>query len=483
LNKHLIFYKFIKFVVIEFFKTTIIMKKLGKIILVFAVLLYVNSALAQDKNNQWQFAFGNNAVDFHPVGTDSQDNPTGLLFSEYFNIQENWNTQTAINTLSISRYGNESFSYGLRGSLNTITRLGDQRARISGKRIASLDAIVTYNLPEFMSFCSMEPFLEGGTGYTWFGNQRSTTMNAGYGVNFQVSEKFSVKINSAYKHAFNDMQDLKSHFQHNIGVAVNFGGKDTDRDGIYDQYDDCPDQPGLPAFNGCPDNDGDGIINSKDSCPDVAGLVEFDGCPDTDGDGIPDTEDRCVNEPGSVEMGGCPDTDGDGVANIEDGCVDVAGPIENNGCPWPDSDGDTVLDKDDKCPNVAGLVNNAGCPQPSEEIMEKLNAVGAQIPFELNQAILGAKVKGLLDLVATIMTKYSQTSFIIEGHTDTSGPKAFNQKLSENRANAVKDYLSNAGINSDRMSTVGFGEEKPSVSNNTRKGRITNRRVEFKVVD
>jgi len=279
------------------------------------------------------------------------------------------------------------------------------------------------------------------------------------------------------------MKDLKSHIQHNLVVAINFGGKDTDKDGIYDQYDDCPDQPGLPAFNGCPDNDGDGIVNSKDSCPDVAGLVEFDGCPDTDGDGIPDKEDRCVNEPGSLEMGGCPDTDGDGVADIDDGCVEVAGPVENSGCPWPDSDGDSVLDKDDKCPNVAGLVNNAGCPNPSEEIMEKLNAVGAKVPFELNKAVLGAKVKGLLDFVAEIMNEYSESKFIIEGHTDSSGPQEFNQKLSENRANSVKDYLVSTGISADRMSVVGLGENKPTNSNDTRKGRITNRRVEFKVED
>ena len=134
----------------------------------------------------------------------------------------------------------------------------------------------------------MNTFIEGGTGYTWFGQERSHTVNGGYGVNIPISDKAFIKINTTYKHAFNDMQDLKAHFQHNVGVAFNFGGKDTDRDGVYDQSDDCPNTAGLPAFNGCPDNDGDGIVNSKDSCPDIAGLAQFDGCPDSDGDGIPD---------------------------------------------------------------------------------------------------------------------------------------------------------------------------------------------------
>jgi hypothetical protein len=281
------------------------MKKLVKILSVFVMIFSVSTMLAQDKNNQWQFGLGVNAIDFHPVGTNSSDNATGGLFSEYFNFEENWNIpNTPINTVSLTRYGTEDFSYGFRASVNSITRLGDSRARIDAKFLASLDAVVSYNLPEFLSVGNMEPFLEAGTGYTWFGKERSHTLNGGAGVNIPLSETVSIKVSSNYKHAFNDMQSLKAHFQHNVGVAVNFGGKDSDRDGVYDQYDDCPNQPGLPAFNGCPDNDGDGIENSKDACPDVAGLAEFGGCPDSDGDGVPDTQDACVNEAGSKEMNG-----------------------------------------------------------------------------------------------------------------------------------------------------------------------------------
>jgi outer membrane protein OmpA-like peptidoglycan-associated protein len=278
------------------------------------------------------------------------------------------------------------------------------------------------------------------------------------------------------------MQALKAHFQHNVGVAINFGGKDSDRDGVYDQYDDCPNTAGLPAFNGCPDNDGDGIENSKDSCPDVAGLVQFDGCPDSDGDGVPDTKDACINEAGSVEMNGCPDSDGDSVADNVDNCADVAGPAANNGCPWPDSDSDGVLDKDDKCPNTAGLTAYDGCPVPAKEIMAQLNKVGAMIPFQLNKAELGSKVKDMLGDVLGVMNSYPKIPFMIEGHTDSSGPKAFNQKLSELRAMSVKEYLVENGITSSRLMTVGYGEDKPTTSNNTRKGRIENRRVEFKVI-
>ena len=81
------------------------------------------------------------------------------------------------------------------------------------------------------------------------------------------------------------------------------------------------------------------------------------------------------------------------------------------------------------------------------------------------------------------MEKYPTTNFTIEGHTDTTGPKAFNQKLSEDRANAVLDFLVTNGVASERLSSVGFGEDKPLNPNNTRKGRESNRRVEFKVVE
>ena len=87
----------------------------------------------------------------------------------------------------------------------------------------------------------------------------------------------------------------------------------------------CPQQPGLPEFNGCPDNDGDGIENSKDACPDTPGLLEFNGCADSDGDGIADPMDKCPNVAGLSKFEGCPDSDGDGIEDAKDACPDEAG--------------------------------------------------------------------------------------------------------------------------------------------------------------
>ncbi len=143
---------------------------------------------------------------------------------------------------------------------------------------------------------------------------------------------------------------------------------DRDSDGVADEADACPDEPGPPAANGCPDRDGDGISDAKDACPDEAGLPEGDGCPvsregDRDGDGLLDEADACPDAPGSPRADGCPDADGDGVRDSEDACPDEPGLPEDDGCLVPeDLDGDGVPDTDDGCPDEVGLPEHAGCP-------------------------------------------------------------------------------------------------------------------------
>ena len=77
------------------------------------------------------------------------------------------------------------------------------------------------------------------------------------------------------------------------------------------------------------------------------------------------------------------------------------------------SDSDGVLDKDDECPNTAGLTAYNGCPVPTEEIMAQLNEVGAMIPFQLNKAELGSKVKDMLGDVLGVMNSYPKIPFMI----------------------------------------------------------------------
>lgn len=289
------------------------------------------------------------------------------------------------------------------------------------------------------------------------------------------------------------------------------GCPDTDGDKIIDLDDDCPEDAGLAEFNGCPDTDGDKIMDKDDECPEVPGLVEFKGCPDTDGDGITDADDLCPEVPGPIENEGCPDTDGDGLLDYLDGCPTEAGPRENNGCPWVDTDGDGLLDKDDKCPTVAGPIENEGCPYTDtdgdgvidkddecitvpgpvenkgcpvikEEEQEILNTAFENLEFESGKAIIKQVSYASLEELAGLLIKKSDWKLQIAGHTDDVGKAQSNLILSKKRSEAVRDFLVQRGIATERFVVQYFGEEKPIATNDTPAGRQKNRRVEMTVI-
>ena len=472
------------------------MNNFVKIFFVFSMILFTTKSLSQDKNNPWQISVGTSAVNFYGTAQEGLCDGCNDLFQDYFEVDKYWNIQTFFSTASISRYTDNGFSIGIRASLNKFDQIGNTNAipeYVDGKgpekTMITTDLFVSKAFPK-LTFFKFAPFLEGGVGQANVDDTNAYTLNAGMGVDFPIGNKAFIKLNTVYRKAFeNDggpktvyyAPGVNTHWQHNVSLAINFGGKDSDADGIYDQHDDCPFEPGLEEFNGCPDTDGDGIPDKDDSCPTTAGMAEFNGCADTDGDGIADPNDKCPDVAGLAKFGGCPDTDGDGIEDAKDACPEVAGLRRFRGC--ADTDGDGIADPKDKCPNEAGPADNDGCPNPTEEAIEALNELGATVQFELNKADLKPEAIELLISVYDIMTKFGNTNFSIEGHTDTSGPKAFNQKLSEDRAEKVKSHLVEKGVDGTRLSTKGFGEDSPKVSNNTRDGRITNRRVEFKVVE
>ncbi|MEM9685845.1 MAG: DUF5723 family protein [Bacteroidota bacterium] len=268
------------------------------------------------------------------------------------------------------------------------------------------------------------------------------------------------------------------------GVKIPFykGQTDTDKDGVIDIADDCPAVPGPKESNGCPDTDGDGVLDKDDSCVDEKGPAENNGCPwgDTDGDGIYDNEDACVEEAGPAETNGCPDGDADGIADKDDACPEAAGPPETNGC--PDTDGDTVLDKDDQCPQIAGTVENNGCPEVTAEVQKTLNDYAKTILFDTGRSSIKDASVSVLRSIIAILNEYPNSKFVVEGHTDSVGRESTNQRLSDSRANAVKDYLTTNGVDQFRLSAKGYGEKNPIASNRTRAGRAQNRRVEINLV-
>jgi OmpA-OmpF porin, OOP family len=471
------------------------MKHLNKL---FAALFLMAafSTQAQDSNNKWAISFGANAVDGGRVSAASKLEDQ---FSQFFDAKKYWNILPSVSTVNVSRHVGDNFSFGISGSVNKISKFVGERTYDPATNTDdytvvnpgdlsyySADAVIKYSLMNLLKSKVIDPSVQIGGGYTWFGDASAGTVNGGLGLTLWFTEQVGLTWTSTYKHSFDDTRspnvDVPSHLQHSAGIAFKFGAKDTDNDGIYDKDDSCPEVAGLKQFNGCPDSDGDGIEDSKDSCPNDAGSVEMNGCPDTDGDGIADKDDACPDVAGIKSLGGCPDADGDGITDKKDNCPEVKGPKENNGCPWPDKDGDGVLDKDDKCPDVKGTAANKGCPEVSEEAIKRLNDYAKTILFDTNKATFQQRTYPVLEAITAILKEYPSSNFAIEGHTDSDGKDEANMKLSDERAAAVKNYLIEKGISSSRLTSKGFGESMPIDTNKTKAGKANNRRVEVKLV-
>ncbi len=265
------------------------------------------------------------------------------------------------------------------------------------------------------------------------------------------------------------------------------GCPDTDKDGLIDLDDQCPNIAGLIYLKGCPDRDRDSIADKDDECPDFAGPAFYSGCPDTDGDSLIDKVDFCPDQAGLKVFKGCPDTDNDGFPDYLDACPDVAGP--EKGCPKApevvgpiDSDGDGVTDEFDKCPQTPGVISNNGCPELAKEDQEVLNTAFANLEFESGKDVIKTSSNESLKELATLLSKKSKWKILISGHTDNVGKPQANTTLSQKRASALKTFLINQGVESNRIDTEWFGQTKPIASNKTADGRQKNRRVEMTII-
>jgi len=457
------------------------MKNYFKIFIAIAVLFSASMVNAQDETNRWSVALGVNAVDFYLI--NSGDNNLGGYFEELIDVSD-FNILEAPSRIEVGYYVGDGIVATLAGSVNTIDEVYEMG--VDDMTYYSFDGGLRYNLREIYNGNDFfNPYLGIGGSYQFIEDISFGTFNGTIGFDIKLANNTYFNLQTTYKYAFEDQDGVfelegPRHFQHVAGIKFAWGATDSDGDGIPDNKDECPETPGLEEFNGCPDSDGDGIKDSEDDCPNVFGPAETNGCPDSDGDSVLDKDDKCPETPGKVELMGCPDADNDGIADGDDECPNEAGLAKFNGC--PDTDGDGIADKNDDCPNEAGIAELNGCPRPAvptEKEQEQLNAYARTILFELNKSDIQAQSAETLSDIINILKKYPDAEFSIDGHTDSQGSEAYNQKLSNERANSVLRYLVNGGIEADRLSAEGFGESKPIASNKTAAGRQQNRRTEI----
>jgi OOP family OmpA-OmpF porin len=334
-----------------------------------------------------------------------------------------------------------------------------------------------------------------------FGGGLRIFISRGLALRAEVRDHFIFKTLSETRQRLNPGLTIEDQSTHNIevtaGVTLFFQStRDSDGDRVINRYDTCPDTPPGVAADawGCPlDGDADGVPDHLDRCPSTppGTQVNDQGCPlDSDGDGVTDDLDRCPNTPAgvTVDATGCPlDSDGDGVFDGVDQCPNTpaGATVNETGCPL-DTDADGVYDGIDRCPNTpeGREVDEFGC-SVIQAGLEEGRLVLSSIYFQTGSSTLTPQSRMVLDEVGQALLDRATIRVEIQGHTDSSGSAAVNQRISEQRARSVFTYLVSTfpGLDRGRFTVRGYGEARPIATNATPDGRSMNRRVEFVVVN
>ncbi len=325
---------------------------------------------------------------------------------------------------------------------------------------------------------SVVPFVLGGGGVLGavsrpMGNDVDPLVHFGVGVKVPMSEHLSGRLDlrDNLTQKFDSDDGAATHsFEALLGLTITLGRtvakasaaapiKDSDVDGRPDNVDKCPDRPGLTP----------------------------DGCPaDRDGDRVPDTLDDCPTEVGD-SVTGCPnrDVDADKILIPCDQCPYEAGPAPT-GCPTKDKDGDGFPDDKDKCPTQAetrnGFEDADGCPDEVPEAVKRFTGVIQGITFQQGKAVIRPESFKTLDAAVEVLKSYPDIRLEISGHTSSEGNDQKNVQLSMARAEAVKKYMVDKGIDAGRIEARGAGSSEPLDDNATIAGRERNRRIQFKIL-
>lgn len=354
-------------------------------------------------------------------------------------------------------------------------------------------------------------FVKGGYGHTTFGSCPAVSVpgsgpcgaadeiQGGAGVRINLTPTILMRYEGVVSRSLTTLK-FSNAILHG-GISVMIGSKplvDADGDRVYDRYDSCPGTRlgALVDKRGCPtDRDGDGVPDGLDRCPNTPeGATANDvGCTtDSDGDGYLDGLDQCPDTPKGalVDAKGCPsDSDNDKVMDGLDRCplTPAGATVDQLGCPG-DQDGDGVLDGLDRCPDTkaGAAVDATGCP--TEPAPAPVDSVPAErlflIPGEawpIRKADLSPIALPVLDSVVAALQADPASSAEVTGYAQDRLVPSDNTRLSQRRAEVVRNYFISKGIGVSRVTAVGRGSQVLLVSDTTEAARTTNRRVEIRV--
>ncbi len=339
--------------------------------------------------------------------------------------------------------------------------------------------------------------------------ENNPSANIGLGLMHPINDSVQLRGEVRYRADSEDRIAGESRFDDllvNVGVMIPFGEKpkptpkpapkpepapvvllDSDDDGVTDNSDHCPGtiQGRSVDANGCEmDSDHDSIVDALDRCPDTPAdhSVDQHGCEkDGDLDGIVDSLDQCPDTAPNrtVNPQGCEnDSDNDGIVDALDQCNNTAEGIavDAQGC-IADRDGDGILNNVDQCPDSAvdAKIDETGCKLAEIIVLKGVN-------FKTGSAQLTSNSDVELNQIIETMINYPTLIIKVSGYSDNRGPESFNRHLSQQRAQAVVQYLTDRSISEERLQAHGYGSANPIADNNTASGRKENRRVELHIL-
>lgn len=247
------------------------------------------------------------------------------------------------------------------------------------------------------------------------------------------SDDWMLNLGIGIRKTINERMDLISEIKYRLDTD--------DYTGTASSYDDYMFSLGLSIALGAATN------------PAPAEMIEPAPQLDSDGDGVSDQKDRCPNTRAGAEVDqyGCEITDGD-------------------------DDNDGVANSKDKCPNTkaGAVVDKYGC-----EVQVVIELQG--VHFDFDKSTLRPESTKILDAAVRTMGEHGSLLVEVAGHTDSVGTESYNQDLSQSRAKVVYNYLVNKGVDPERMTWKGYGENSPIATNETDDGRQRNRRTELQI--
>lgn len=355
----------------------------------------------------------------------------------------------------------------------------------------------------------------------------------GVGTEFKITDNLIVDVSAGLTYSLTEnlnyykISDLNDAY-FSLGVGISFSGESCDTDKDNDGLTRCEEEA-LGTDPNNPDTDGDGLSDGDEvlkyktdplkADTDGDGLSDGDEVwkyktnplkADTDGDGLSDGDEvfKYRTDPLKADTDGDglsdgdevlkygtdplkADTDGDGLSDGDEVLKYKTNPLK------ADTDGDGLTDYEEimtyktdplKVDTDGGSVGDGvevkrGTDplDPSDDIVQiDVPIVLEGITFATNKYNITPESESVLNKALKTLRTYEDIVVEISGHTDSDGSNAYNQTLSYNRANAVKEWLVSKGISSDRITAVGYGEDKPRVANDTPEHKRMNRRIEFK---